>query len=217
MSIPEVDFHHGLLDKEEGGRYRARMRKVYTAIVAAVVAGVVEFVMTEGGCWMDSTSCRCDRCLCVHYSRISAMRLQAKGPPDSSRDSGRPSPASGCSRRCGRSRRCQVMVRGAPGRGSSSNPSTRRVTKRARQRPTIWGETRSFLATVWLSRTRQDNARSTSDLGRGARPMGQRVERLLFGCRQYQRNLRATNHRYLLCPRYDWCHKFIYKTSETGH
>ena len=21
----------------------------------------------------------------------------------------------------------------------------------------------------------------------------------------------------LLCPRYDWCHKFIYKTSETGH
>ena len=46
------------------------------------------------------------------------------------------------------------MVRGAPGRGSSSNPSTRRVTKRARQRPTIWGETRSFLATVWLSRPR---------------------------------------------------------------
>ena len=33
----------------------------------------------------------------------------------------------------------------------------------------------------------------------------------------FTRNLRATNHRYLLCPRYDWCHKFIYKTSETGH
>src|SRR5262245_960814 len=44
-----------------------------------------------------------------------------------------------------------VTVRGAPGRGSSSNPSSRRVTKRRRHFPTVGWVTRSSRATaVWV-------------------------------------------------------------------
>ena len=40
-----------------------------------------------------------------------------------------------------------VIFRGAPGRGSSNKPSSRWLTNRARQRPTVWRVTRSRRAT----------------------------------------------------------------------
>src|SRR5205807_10275477 len=44
-----------------------------------------------------------------------------------------------------------VIVRGAPGRGSSYKPSSRSCNKRLRHLPTVLGVTRSLRATVWLS------------------------------------------------------------------
>ena len=166
---------------------------------------------------------------------LRAMRLQAKGPPDAG---DRPGTQAGRLRHrpgapVGRSVRGRlpgaddhgldgVIGDGPWGTGARFVQQPVHAARHKAGAPAAHhlGRDAQLLGhglVVQTTRTRQDNARSTSDLGRGARPVGQRVERLLFGCRQYQRNLRATNHRYLLCPRYDWCHKFIYKTSETGH
>jgi len=49
-----------------------------------------------------------------------------------------------------RSTAASLIWRGAPGRGSSSRPSTRLVTKRLRQRPTVWRVTPTSRATASL-------------------------------------------------------------------
>ncbi len=49
-----------------------------------------------------------------------------------------------------RSTSASVIRRGAPGRGSSSSPSRRLATNRARQRPTVCRVTRSLTATTPL-------------------------------------------------------------------
>src|SRR5438046_10594967 len=49
-----------------------------------------------------------------------------------------------------RSTCASVICRGAPGRGSSSNPSSRLLTKRARQRPTVPRDAREELGALLL-------------------------------------------------------------------
>ena len=76
--------------------------------------------------WLSPTACAIDRLLqCVASTGfVSSVRMMT------------------CSTAA------SVIVRGAPGRGSSSNPSSRFATNRARQRPTVWRVTRTGGATA---------------------------------------------------------------------
>jgi hypothetical protein len=69
-----------------------------------------------------------------------------------------------------------VMVRGAPGRGSSARPSNRRSRKRLRHLVTVCGQIPNCAATSWLQRSpppsaqpntiRQRNANACADFAR---------------------------------------------------
>ena len=117
--------------------------------------------------------------------------------------------------------RSSVIARGAPGRGSSYNPSSRSRTKRlaplADRRLRHAQPLRHDLVIVPLG-ARQNDPRAPREMRRRARAMGQRVKSHAFVVRQNQRYLWASqSHARLLVSEYDWVAPLVSHSSRTGH